>query len=178
MSVKKNSGKTPRRSNGELARDRKIISDMYLRGYTQVEIAERIKRDQSTVSRDIKALQKQWLQDSMVDFNEARAKELAKIDALEMEYWKAWQASQQDAETIVEEASELKDGTRAKVSTKTVGQTGDPRYLQGVQWCIDKRAEILGLDAPERFDITSGGEQMQGNIINVYEYPSSGPEAS
>jgi hypothetical protein len=31
--------------------------------------------------------------------------------------------------------------------TKT---SGDPRYLQGIQWCIDRRAKMLGLDAPSK----------------------------
>jgi hypothetical protein len=33
---------------------------------------------------------------------------------------------------------------------KIVKTCGDPRFLAGVQWCIDRRAKMLGLDAPSR----------------------------
>ena len=31
---------------------------------------------------------------------------------------------------------------------------GDPRFLAGVQWCIDKRCKIMGLDAPQLVEVT------------------------
>jgi hypothetical protein len=33
---------------------------------------------------------------------------------------------------------------------KIVKTCGDPRFLNGVQWCIDRRAKLLGLDAPSK----------------------------
>lgn len=170
---KKKTKARARRSNGQMARDRKIIAKMYLRGSLQAEIAERLGLSQGTISNDIKALQKLWLNSSLMDFNEARSRELAKIDDLEMEYWLAWEASKQDAQTITEEGSELKTGVKTLFRTKTEGQVGDPRFLAGVQWCIKKRAELLGLDAPGRFDITSSGEQIKSDVITIIEYPNS-----
>lgn len=33
---------------------------------------------------------------------------------------------------------------------KIVETCGDPRFLAGIQWCIDRRAKLLGLDAPTK----------------------------
>jgi len=98
---------------------------------------------QTTVSRDIKALQDQWLESSLVDFTAAKATELAKIDNLERIYYDAWERSCEDAETTTKKAVE--DGKKEATKT-TKGQVGDPRFLNGVQWCIDKRCKIFGLD--------------------------------
>lgn len=75
---------------------------MYLRGEYQSEIAKHFGVNQSTISRDIAALRDEWLQSALVDINEAKAKELAKVDQLEREYWDAWQRSREEyTSTIV-----------------------------------------------------------------------------
>lgn len=78
-----------RRKNGELIRDRRVIGDLYLKGWTQTAIGEELGLSQQTISRDIGALHKDWLVSSLVDFDKAKAGELAKIDLLEREAWGA-----------------------------------------------------------------------------------------
>ena len=140
-----------RREPAQLARDRRRVAEMYLRGALQSDIAEELGIDQSTVSRDLQSLRDEWLQSALVDINEAKARELAKIDGLEVEYWVAWQESKKDAETITHEE---KAGWQAysKDTTQYVGQVGNPSFLAGVQWCITKRCQILGLDEPQRIE--------------------------
>lgn len=113
------------------------------------------------------------------DRQELRHIELMKLDTLEREYWEAWFRSLQvqraevvvDSEGVadVESIEALRehwrrigerpgDGKKGgsqpldvkKVAKKWVEACGDPRYLAGVQWCIDKRCKLLGLDAPTR----------------------------
>ena len=139
-----------RRSQSQLVRDRRIIADLYLQGKTQVAIAEEISVDQSTVSRDLAVLQKEWIVSALVDIDAAKAQELAKVDRLEREYWSAWERSCEDAETLRQEGSGEKPSKIVKTSK---GQAGDPRFLQGVQWCIERRCKIIGIDAPEKHDL-------------------------
>ena len=152
-------------------RDTKKIGEMYLRGETQMQIAEELKMSVSTVCRDLKTLQDDWVESSLVDYDEAKAKELAKIDQLEREYWDAWVNSREDKETdtkkaislaakIEDEGGEPGVIIRHEGTRREEGQTGDPRFLTGVQWCINKRCEILGLDAPHKTDLTSGGKSL------------------
>jgi hypothetical protein len=121
------------------------MADLYLQGWLQADIAGELRIDQSTVSRDLKALQSEWLSSALMDFNEAKAQEIAKIDRLEREYWQAWARSCEDAEQTTQEGTPVKVD---KVKKTSKGQAGDPRFLQGVQWCIERRCKILGVDAP------------------------------
>lgn len=161
----------------ELSKRRKEVATLYLRGVTQWEIAEQMDVNQATISRDLKALQEEWLQSALVDINEAKAKELAKIDALEIEYYQAWERSQEDAETIINEKIGTQKGEsldkRGKEVRKLVGQSGDPRFLQGVQWCINKRCEILGLDSPKKTELSSDGEPIIIEVVREGESKSS-----
>ncbi len=155
-----------RRSSSELARDRRRISDLYLRGWIQADIAEKLGVSQATISGDIKGLQREWLKTALIDFDKAKARELAKIDDLERTYHAAWERSREDAETTTQKMIETDDvidkaikevlGPRGrKEMTKTTkGQAGDPRFLQGIQWCIERRCKIVGIDAPQRREIT------------------------
>jgi predicted transcriptional regulator len=154
-----------RRGKAQVARDRRRIADLYLQGEIQADIAEALEISQATVSRDIKALQGEWLASALVDFNEAKAQELAKIDKLEREYWDAWQRSCEDKEATLVENREAKGDKQSKSWLRREGQAGDPRFLQGVQWCIERRCKILGIDAPEKKEITGAMTiQYTGNV--------------
>jgi hypothetical protein len=129
---------------------------MYLSGVTQAVIAGNLGIDQSTVSRDLKILQQEWQVARINDIDERKRQELAKIDNLELEYWDAWRKSQNDKETVT---ARVKAG-EIETTERKEGQTGDPRFLDGVQWCINKRCELLGLNAPKGVDLTTGGEKL------------------
>ena len=156
-----------RRSNGQLARDRRRIADLYLAGWTQTAIAEEVELSQATVCRDLKVLHQDWLDSSLVDYNESRAKELAKIDRLEREYWRAWERSCEDAETVTEKGKGRQDKPQPSEFEKTIqrkGQAGDPRFLTGVQWCVEQRCKILGVYAPEKREM-----DLRGNVAFIIE---------
>jgi len=170
----------PRRSAAQLARDRRRIAGLYLEGQLQADIAEAVGVSQSTVSNDLKAIQQEWLQSSLMDFNEARAQEIAKIDRLEREYWAAWQRSCEDAETSTQKVKgklqKYQDDSGKFVAeqpaeaTKTSReQAGDPRFLSGVQWCIERRCKLLGIDAPQRHELTGadGGPVILNYVGNI-----------
>jgi len=146
------------RSSAEIAKHRRQISNLYLQGRLQAEIASELNLSQSTVSRDLKALRGEWLVSSLMDFDEARANELAKIDTLEREYWDAWQRSREDAETITTKGRGDKETAVSMEKTVQLkGQVGDAAFLRGIEWCIDRRCKLLGLDDTQKLDIVSGG---------------------
>ena len=151
-----------RRSKGQLIRDRRRISDLYLQGVLQIDIADELDISSATVSRDLTHLYKEWQQSSLVDIDEAKSQELARVDRLEREYWIAWVHSCEDAETIRQEGVKNEAGTVKpdKIVKTAKGQAGDPRFLVGVQWCINKRCEILGIDAPKKYE-QSGNLQIE-----------------
>ena len=162
-----------RRSKSQIARDRRKIANLYLQGRIQADIGEELDINQSTVSRDLQALQEEWKNSSLIDIDEAKAKELAKVDRLEREYWDAWERSCEDEETKRLEgtlaAGEEKGKTTKQVVTRK-GQAGDPRFLTGIQWCIERRCKILGIDAPAKQEHGGlGGGPIQVAIEDMNE---------
>ena len=150
------------RTKNQRKRDERLISQMYLKGELQADIAESLGLSQATVSRALTALQADWRASSLIDINEAKARELAKIDTLELEYWAAWKRSQEDAEseiTKMQGTDPAKPG-RLEKQQKREGQSGNPAFLRGIEWCINKRCEIIGINAPVRTDVTSNGESL------------------
>jgi hypothetical protein len=162
------------RDPAQLARDRRRVADLYLKGWIQADIAEEVGLNQGTVSRDLKALHKEWLASALVDIDEAKSRELAKIDKLEREYWQAWERSQEDAETVTKKATETGGVERKEGAIVTKGQAGDPRFLAGVQWCIERRCKILGIDAPEKKEHSGPGggpiNLQSSGSLTIYEY--------
>jgi hypothetical protein len=153
-----------KRNAAQIARDRRRIADLYLQGWLQADIGDELSISQATVSRDLKALHAVWLKSALLDYDKGKARELARIDRLEREYWNAWGRSCQDAETLTQktkgkvqqrkgERGELVAEQPAEATKTTKGQAGDPRFLAGVQWCIERRCKLLGLDRPDLVQI-------------------------
>ncbi len=168
----------------EIATRRQKIAAAYLRGSTQVEIAVDLECDQATVSRDLKALRAEWMASALIDINEAKARELAKVDALEITYWQAWERSCLDAESEItkmqgtppkpNEANPAP--SRVETQKKREGQSGNPAFLAGVQWCINKRCEIIGVDAPKKTEMNQTGETKV--IIEYADTKDNAPETT
>jgi hypothetical protein len=151
-----------KRSKSQKIRDRRLIASLYLKGEYQSDIAAQVGISQGQVSKELAILQADWRTSALIDINEAKARELAKIDALELVYWQAWERSQLDAEseiTKMQGAPPKPNETSpapAKLETqkKREGQSGNPAFLRGVEWCINKRCEIIGINAPVKQQIT------------------------
>jgi len=134
------------RSSQHRAYQRRQVSSMYLAGRSQLDIATELNISQSTVSRDLKWLTQLWMKDAQANFDEARARELARINRLELEYWDAWQKSCEDYKEQEIQSSEKPDSKVLVKVAKTQKQNGDPRFLEGVRSCIDMRCRLLGLN--------------------------------
>lgn len=152
----------------ELVERRKKVASMYLRGFTQHEIAQAVGVDRGQISRDLEKLREDWLGSALMDFDERKAQELAKVDKLERTACKAWLRSCKPAETIRLETvrgrtRKGKEVTRhpngavvtrdieiplpdlVKTSKTSQGQAGDPRFLERIGWCVSERCKILAL---------------------------------
>lgn len=165
-----------KRSSDEIKRDRAEIAQLYLKGWYQVDIAQRINDDpdrpytltQQQISSDIKAIRKQWRESSIRDFDEARSQELAKIDNLELEYWRAWESSKETftSKTTKSEIDPGNNQVDIETSTREEDRIGDPRFLNGVQWCIERRCKLLGLDSPVEMGGTVTVKVIKGVSID------------
>lgn len=117
-------GKT--RTEGELERDLLFITDLYIKGKTLFYIQQELNKkyyknnplSRTSISGDIDLIKARWKAKYTNEIQHLKLEELGKIDKVEAEYWNEW--------------------IRLK----------DPRYMQGVHWCVGKRCELLGLNAP------------------------------
>lgn len=137
------------------------VAQMYIEGHPIDGIASVLAVPSTTVKKDLKVLRDEWREASMRAIDERKAIELAKLDHLEAVAWQAWYKSCEDNETTKESAEyarrNLKAGQRGarqgthklipikRVKEKTVkGQSGDPRFLDQIGWCIEQRLKVLG----------------------------------
>jgi hypothetical protein len=145
----------PRQDTNVLHR-RAEVAARYLKGELQSDLATSFGVSQAQISHDLKVIRATWLASAV------RAQELAKIDQVEREYWLAWERSQQDKEVAYSERGPK--GTKA--GERREGQAGNAAFLDGVLKCIAKRCEILGLDAPKRFNVTLDWETLSDEQID------------
>jgi len=158
----------PKRTAFQIERDRRDIADLYLQGWTQQRIADSINTDaargyeltRQQIGYDLKRIQEAWRESALIDIDEAKARELAKVDRLEREYWDAWERSCEDVVTVRAMGKQPAKGEKGKpdrVTRITKKQDGDPAFLRGVQWCIERRCKIIGVDAPTKTEAKIDG---------------------
>ncbi len=158
----------PKRSPAQRKADLATIAGLYLRGYSQSAIGKRLDISQGQVSQDLQKVYKHWRESAVMDFNEAKQRELARIDVLEVEAWKAWRRTIGKKEKTQTSHSD-KDGKRASITKDDVA--GDPRFLSTVQWCIEQRCKILGVYAAEKMAIM---EVPYDELANTFDGRISG----
>lgn len=146
-----------RQKNIEIAERRQKVAHLYLRGLTQIAISFEVGVTQAQVSRDLTTIQQWWKDKAIEDTEKRKAVELAKIDELEREYWEAWKRSLEGFKSKTVKGKKSKTGTDAEDIVQTLKEeerNGDPRFLDGVMSCIEKRLKIFGLEAPTKITHT------------------------
>jgi hypothetical protein len=136
----------PRRTTEQREVDLVKLAHGYLRGVLQKDMAVEFGVSGVQIHDDIKELHKRWRESQIINFNEAKVIELAKIDAIEQEAWAAWRRT-------IGKMKKYKhaEGEKGKSKERVMWhEAGDPRFLTVMQTCVDKRCAILGLDAPKK----------------------------
>jgi hypothetical protein len=144
------------------------LAQLYLRGMTnQYDLAGELGVTQQSISRDLKILQKRWLDNADGDISERRAAQLARVEDVLREAWAAWERSKNEKETTITEqqttqpalaqsatpgensAGGSASGGTAEMKTKAhwrrVGQTGNPSHMGDIEWAIEETNKLLGL---------------------------------
>jgi hypothetical protein len=163
------------RSNAEevrIASRRAKVAALLVRGVVnQFEIARQLGMEasqQSTISRDMRAIKEQWRTSSLRDFDEAKGRELEKLEALEAEAWAGWERSKAERTSsrtrrmerpgpAAEPESGNSNGTAgatrlesALAELKKEQRDGSQAFLLVALKCVSERCKILGLHAPVR----------------------------
>jgi hypothetical protein len=172
-----------KRTPAQKAADMLFIERHALRGRTLRQIAELLEKERgglykishAQVSQDLKKLKALWLDDAKEMVGHEKQRELRKLDVLEVEAWDAWDRSKQ---TVTRTTLSKKQQAAAKNETGTgggatetksavqVSQVGNPAFLDKILAVSDRRAALLGLNAPVKNE-HSGPEGSPIPIANV-----------
>lgn len=153
------------RTDFERERDMARAAELYLQGHPQWRIGQIIGVSQSQISDDLGEIKNRWRESAIMDFNERKARELAKIDELERIAWDAYKKSclpkkqlTRKRKSIIIGEDKDNEGTPASEIERTLRvehqAPGNESFLGRVAWCIDRRCELLGIDAPRKTTLT------------------------
>jgi hypothetical protein len=186
----KNAVPNPRPNESRRARGAKLsldVIELYLKGLSGVNIKTHIKENSGiTVSQKVvsKIINKEiagWIKNKNDLIENLKAQELAKVNRLEFEYWEAWQRSCKQTTSTTTEKEKLdpkKQGIESatkkpkfdvsKISEYRKSNAGDPRFLDGIQWCVEMRCKLLGLDAMQNVPPPPSKDQG-GTVVNIQQ---------
>ena len=113
--------------NINTARRIEDVATRYCQGtpVTQLAMEHGVTRQQ--IYYDLKVVRTEWLERVILDYDQKRADELAKIDKMELEANLAWETS------------------------KNTDPPGDPRFLAMIDKAIGRRIAMFQLDDPEKY---------------------------
>lgn len=175
----KGPGKSARRMDHEKVRceerDARLMRS-YLEGKTQREIGIEYGLSQPAVGLILSEIRREWRESALLDMDQRKEQELAKIDRIEGEAWEAWHKSQQPTETYHKRTRFMREKVKGSgrrgappkynvipmedvEENRQVGQSGDPRFLEQAFKCVEMRLKILGL--------LKAGEGGTHNVINI-----------
>lgn len=173
-----------KRSQAQRAADLVLIEKLHRQGKNQYEIADilsaqrpySLSREQ--IKYDLEQLKALWQKEALVERSEAIAEELSEIKVLQKQYYDAWEKSLTErVKTRTRRGSRpplpatdgkppKQGGETTEASVEREQREGNPAFLAGVQWCIERRIKLRGLDAPTRIANTDpSGEQALPIII-------------
>lgn len=154
-----------KRTREQIEFDRAFCADLFLRGYTYRDIADRLNADlekrklnyrltMPMVYYDIQQMLIEWKRNQLESIDQYVTAELQKLDKMEVEAWNAWEISKQS-----KKKNKTKKGGNGlmgrQIMTEEAIETtsGNPRYLDLLLNIQQRRAKILGFDAPIKIDI-------------------------
>lgn len=159
-----------RRTPEQRENDLVFCTDLFLRGYSYRQISDLLNQRNAKmgldyaivppmrVYKDLKQLLINWKREHEENIDLYITKELSKLDKIEAELWDAWERSKKRIVSKIRQSGLKKERSEAFA--------GNPRYLELVLSVQQRRAKLLGLDAPVKVDMPN---------VNV-SVDSSGPK--
>jgi DNA-binding CsgD family transcriptional regulator len=144
------------------------IARLHARGWSKVQIAAELGVDEKTVRHYVKRIHAEAAK-LTANLAEAKQRELLMLEEAEREAWEAWERSKQDA--VTETTRTLPEGD-VQTEIRRQGQAGDSALLKRLIEISERRAKLLGMDAPTRSyqaDVTPEQlEQMSDDELEQY----------
>lgn len=169
------------RTKADKIRDRNLIMNFYFQNFSIAEIGKKVKerteanylirRDEILRTIDESILM--WKRAEIIKIDQLKERELQKLDLLEQEYWFAWKNSctpskqtsitreRGEPVTEVNDEGDVVD-TFQFIETKRIEKVtqshGNPKFLEGIERCIYKRCQIMGIFAIQKPSLMDSDE--------------------
>lgn len=154
----------PKRTAAQREEDLRLIGELYVQQYSYDEISAELTRrlnrpyrlSRTTIFKDVKKIEAEWKKERLIDYTAIKNRELDKLDALETQYWHGWRRSQIEQTTLEKRGKAGESGEEVRpteIKKRTVTKVGDRSFLDGVLSVMARRHKLLGIDAPESFDV-------------------------
>lgn len=146
-----------RRTPEQRENDLVFCTDLFLKGYSYRQISDLLNKRNAKmgldyaivppmrVYKDLKQLLINWKREHEENIDLYITKELSKLDKIEAELWDAWERSKKRIVSKIRQT-----GLKTERSETFAG---NPRYLDLVLSVQQRRAKLLGLDAPVKVDL-------------------------
>ena len=145
----------PTRTPEQRERDLETTARMYCRGSTMQAIADYLEVTRQQIGYDWQVLLTRWRENADASIEDKLAAELEKINQVERTYWDAWERSLKPKDSTRKQSSKRGEESMILAETRSEQRDGEPRYLEGVRWCIEQRLKIIGGYAPAKVDLTT-----------------------
>lgn len=163
-----------KRSEEQRIYDLQFCADLFLRGYSYREIANALNQDLSArgmgytitfqmVYYDLQQCLIEWKRERLDTIDEYVTQELRKLDKMEQQAWGAWEVSKTGKQRTKEKTNrgrpiktDATDGDPEYYGydeTTVETSAGNPRFLDLLLNIQQRRAKMLGFDAPIKVDI-------------------------
>ena len=146
-----------RRTPEQRENDLVFCTDLFLKGYSYRQISDLLNKRNAKmgldyvivppmrVYKDLKQLLINWKREHEENIDLYITKDLSKLDKIEAELWDAWERSKKRIVSKIRQS-----GLKTERSETFAG---NPRYLDLVLSVQQRRAKLLGLDAPVKVDL-------------------------
>lgn len=158
MAKKEKSKFAPKRNEAQKTKDRELIKDLRLLGWTIRQIANHNELNHlshTQVHSDLKKVEKEWKEKTLIDLDIAKKRNVARLDWAINECSVAWEKSKADKvkKTV---KSKTKSGNEEKeqgVQTETI--SGDSQYIKRITEAIQEQNKMLGTHATVKVQNTN-----------------------
>jgi hypothetical protein len=156
----------------------RLKTQRYLEDDIAAQLTEQFRKDgilspdDEPISRNLvhyywTELKKGWRKQREEAIDELQDATLLELEQMAVEAWRAWEASKGEAKTT-EQVLDPNTRQVKHIKVTTRPGSGDPRYLDQAWRALDRRAKLLGLDAPSRSEISGpGGQPLE---IRPFDY--------
>ena len=154
-----------------------FCSNLFLRGYSYREIQKALNEDLAkrntgyTISLrmvyyDLQQALVEWKRERFDNVDDYITQELRKLDKMEVELWDAWETSKTGKEKKKTRSSKKPNKVDAEVNepnyygydeTAVETSSGNPQFLTLLLNVQQRRAKLLGFDAPVKIDVGGMG---------------------